>query len=233
MGKRIIAQRRGRGSPTFRALTHKRVAPSVYPTVKGCVEGILREIVHEPGRGAPVGRIELEDGREFHMVLPEGVAEGQKILIGDDAPVEVGNVLPVGRIPEGIPICNIERRPCDGGKLVKSSGAYATVLAHAAEGVVVKLPSGKATTLHPMCRATVGVIAGAGRVEKPFLRAGKKFHWMRAKGRYYPRVRGVAMYPAAHPFGGHAHKPTTVSRHAPPGAKVGHIAAKRTGRRKK
>jgi len=102
---------------------------------------------------------------------------------------------------------------------------------------MVKLPSGATKLLKDACRATIGVVAGGGRIEKPFLKAGKKFHWMRAKGHKYPRVRGVAMNACSHPFGGGRHqhpgKPTTVSRHAPPGRKVGHIAARMTGRKEK
>jgi len=121
--------------------------------------------------------------------------------------------------------------------MARSSGAYVTVVAHTPTGTIVKLPSGKPASLSDNCRATVGVVAGVGRVEKPFLRAGKKFHWVRSKGGKYSRVRGVAMVAASHPHGGGAHqhsmKPKTVSRHAPPGQKVGLIAAKKTGRRKR
>jgi large subunit ribosomal protein L2 len=99
---------------------------------------------------------------------------------------------------------------------------------------MVKLPSGKIVSLPSRCRATIGIVAGAGRIEKPFLRAGRKWHWMMSKGRYYPRVRGVAMNPVDHPFGGGAHqhpgKPTLVKRTSPPGKKVGLIAASRTGK---
>ena len=87
-----------------------------------------------------------------------------------------------------------------------------------------------------MCRATIGVVAGGGRKEKPFVKAGKKYHAMKAKAIKWPRVRGVAMNAVDHPFGGgrhqHTGKPTTVSRRMPPGRKVGHIAARRTGVRK-
>jgi len=241
MGKRILVQRRGRGSPTFRASTHKRIAPARYPPLdggwSGILKGLVRALLHDPGRGTPLALVELEDGREFYIPAVEGVYEGQIIEFGPGASNVIGNIAPLGSIPEGTLVCNVELRPGDGGKLARSSGAYAMVIAHTHEGTMVKLPSGRTKLLKDACRATIGVVAGGGRIEKPFLKAGKKFYWMRAKGHKYPRVRGVAMNACSHPFGGGRHqhpgKPTTVSRHAPPGRKVGHIAARMTGRKEK
>jgi len=241
MGKRIRVQRRGRGSPTFRAAAHRKVSPVQYPPVskkelEKAVRGQITAIFHESGRGAPLASVELETGETFHTVVPEGVYKGQLLHIGSEAPIEVGNVLPLGKIPEGTMICNVELSPGDGGKIARSSGTYMTVVAHTPEGTMVKLPSGKTRYLNDLCRATVGVMSGAGRVEKPFLKAGTKFHLMHAKGRVYPRTRGVAMVAAAHPYGSSkrgGRKVTTVSRHAPPGKKVGLISARRTGRGRK
>ena len=241
MGKRIRVQRRGRGSSTFRSSTHKRVAPVHYPSMskkerEGVIHGQVLNIVHEPGRGSPLASVKLETGEIYHTVIPEGVYEGQPTQMGSKASVDVGNVLPLGEVPEGTMVCNIELSPGDGGKIARSSGSYATVVAHTPEGTMVKLPSGKTRYIHDLCRATVGVISGAGRVDKPFLKAGAKFHLMKAKGHMYPRTRGVAMIAAAHPYGSSkrgARKVTTVSRHAPPGKKVGLIAARSTGKRKR
>jgi large subunit ribosomal protein L2 len=243
MGKRIRVQRRGRGGSTFRASTHKRVAPARYPlTVKvkegydTAINGVIQELVHDPGRGSPLAVVKLENGEKCYNVVPEGVHEGQQIQMGGKASVEVGNVLPLGKIPEGTMICNIELRPGDGGKITKSSGTYATVVTHTPQGTIVKLPSGKAKYIDDYCRATIGVVSGAGRPEKPFLKAGSKFHLMRARGRKYPRTRGRAMVPAVHPFGSSkrsARVGTTTSHGAPPGQKVGLIAARGTGRKKK
>lgn len=241
MGKRIRVQRRGRGSSTFRAATHKRVAPVQYPTMskekqEGVVQGQIMEILHDPGRGSPLASIQLETGETYYSVVPEGVYEGQPTQIGDKALVEIGNVLPLGKIPEGTMVCNIELSPGDGGKLVRSSGSYATVVAHTPDGTILKLPSGKTRHVNDLCRATIGVISGAGRVDKPFLKAGTKFHLMKAKGHMYPRTRGIAMIAAAHPYGSSkrgGRKVTTVSRRAPPGKKVGLIAARSAGSRRK
>jgi large subunit ribosomal protein L2 len=241
VGKRIRVQRRGRGSSTFRAATHKRVAPVQYPPMskeerEGVIQGQIMEILHDPGRGSPLASIKLETGETYYSVVPEGVYEGQPTQIGGKASVEIGSVLPLGKIPEGTIVCNIELSPGDGGKLVRSSGSYATVVAHTPDGTILKLPSGKTRHFNDLCRATIGVISGAGRVDKPFLKAGAKFHLMKAKGHMYPRTRGIAMVAAAHPYGSSkrgGRKVTTVSRRAPPGKKVGLIAARSAGRKRK
>jgi large subunit ribosomal protein L2 len=241
LGKRIRVQRRGRGSPTFRASTHKRVAPVQYPSLstteqKGVVQGEVTDIVHDPGRGSPMAAVKLENGETYYSVVPEGVYEGQPTQIGDEAAVDIGNVLPLGKIPEGTMVCNVELSPGDGGKMVRSSGAYATVVGHTPDGTILKLPSGRTKYVNDLCRATVGVIAGAGRTEKPFLKAGSKHHLMKAKGHMYPRTRGIAMIAASHPYGSSkkgGRKVTTVSRNAPPGKKVGLIAARSAGSRHK
>lgn len=241
MGKRIRVQRRGRGSSTFRASSHKRVAPAHYPPTskeerEGVIQGKISEILHDPGRGAPLASVRLETGETFYTVVPEGVYEGQPTQIGSRAALDIGNVLPIGSIPEGTMVCNIELSFGDGGKIARSSGAYATIAGHTPSGTMIRLPSGKTRYVNDLCRATIGVISGAGRVEKPFLKAGAKFHLKKAKGHKYPRTRGIAMIAASHPYGSSkrgARKVTTVSRHAPPGRKVGLIAARSTGRKRK
>jgi large subunit ribosomal protein L2 len=243
MGKRIRVQRRGRGAPTFRASTHKRIAPSQYPLTIGPKEffeaetnGIIEELVHDPGRGAPLALVKFKNGERRHLIVPEGVHAGQQIQIGGKATVEVGNILPIGKIPEGTMICNIELRPGDGGKITKSSGTYATVVTHTPQGTIVRLPSGKAKYINDYCKATIGVVSGAGRPDKPFLKAGEMFHLMKAKGHKYPRTRGRAMVAAVHPYGSSkrsARKGTTTSHGAPPGQKVGLIAARGAGRKGK
>jgi large subunit ribosomal protein L2 len=238
MGKRIRVQRRGRGTSVFRASSHKRVAAVRYPSMspkeqKGVIQGQVKDIIHDPGRGSPMVSIKLENGDSYFSVVPEGVYEGQPTQIGDNASVEIGNVIPVGKIPEGTMICNIELSPGDGGKMVRSSGAYATIITHTQDGTIVKLPSKKTRYINDLCRATIGVVSGAGRIEKPFLKAGNKFHLMKAKGHLYPRTRGIAMIAACHPYGSSkkgGRKVTTVSRNAPPGKKVGLIAARSAGK---
>jgi large subunit ribosomal protein L2 len=241
LGKRIRVQRRGRGSPTFRASSHKHVAPVKYPPVSvtennRVVNGQVISLIHDPGRGSPMVAVKLDTSDIYYSVVPEGVYEGQSVQLGNEATVDIGNVLPIGKIPEGTMICNIELSPGDGGKIVRSSGAYASIITHTSDGTIVRLPSKRNKRVNDLCRATVGIVAGAGRTEKPFLKAGSKFHLMKAKGHLYPRTRGIAMIAACHPYGSSkkgGRKVTTVSRNAPPGKKVGLIAARSAGCRTK
>jgi large subunit ribosomal protein L2 len=170
------------------------------------------------------------------LLAAEGVHVGQEFRVGGEQVAE-GNIIALKLVPEGTLIYNIEARPGDGGKFVRSGGTAALVVAREAGRVTVRLPSGAFKQLNPNCRATVGVVAGGGRNDKPLAKAGKAFYTWRSKGRLWPRVRGVAKNPVDHPHGGgNAHrkegKPTTVARNTPPGRKVGHIAARRTGLRK-
>ncbi len=125
-------------------------------------------------------------------------------------------------------------KPGDGGRIVRASGAYATVIAHNLGKTVVKLPSKKSILLPAESRATIGVISGGGRLEKPRLKAGEGHHAAKANNKVYPIAHGVKMTAASHPHGGGRHrrpgKSTTVGRRAPPGAKVGLIAARTSGR---
>ncbi|AAB84525.1 MULTISPECIES: 50S ribosomal protein L2 [Methanothermobacter] len=241
MGKRLISQRRGRGTPTYRSASHRfkgKIKYRAYDSIEseGSLKGKVVDIMHDPGRTAPVARVKFENGEERLILAPEALMLNEEVECGVKARVKPGNSLPLSEIPEGTPIYNIENRPGDGGKLVRSSGTYASLITHDADKAVIELPSGELKALNPQCRATVGVVAGGGRREKPFLKAGKKYHALRAKGKKSVTVRGVAMNAVDHPHGGgnrqHPGRPTTVSRHAPPGRKVGSIAARRTGKRR-
>ncbi len=195
------------------------------------------DLIHDPGRYVPLARVVLENGEEFLMPAAEGMYVGQVIQVGPEAKPEPGNVLPIGNIPEGTQVFNIELRPGDGGKLARQAGSYALIIGKSAGRVRVRLPSGKEKDIPADARATVGIPAGAGRVEMPLVKAGNAFHKWKVKARKWPRVRGVAMNAVNHPFGGGSHQrrshPSTVARETPPGRKVGHIAARRTGRRKR
>jgi large subunit ribosomal protein L2 len=236
MGHRIRAQSRGKGSPTYRAPSHKFKANLEHLKVsEGVVTGKILEIIHDTARSAPIARISYSNGEERLMLVPEGVQTDQIIQCGISVPVEPGNTLTLSEIPEGIPLCNIESQPGDGGKFARASGMYGILIAHDVGKTIVQLPSGKMKHLNPKCRAVIGVVAGGGRTEKPFCKAGKKFHRMRVRATKWPTSRGVAMNVVDHPFGGggqqHPGRPKTVARGTPPGRKVGSIAARRTGRK--
>ncbi len=198
------------------------------------VSGEVVGIEHDPARSAPVADVEFEDGDRRLVLAPEGITVGEEIQIGVSAAIEPGNTLPLAEIPEGVPVCNVEAKPGDGGKFARASGVNATLMTHDRNVAVVQLPSDEVKRLDPQCRATIGVVAGGGRTEKPVVKAGKKYHKVKSRGTVWPRVRGVAMNAVDHPFGGggrqHPGKPKSISRNAPPGRKVGDIASKRTGR---
>ncbi|NHV60460.1 MAG: 50S ribosomal protein L2 [Candidatus Verstraetearchaeota archaeon] len=240
MGKRLLVQRRGRGGSVFRSPSWKRVGdvryhPILEEELNSCVEFLVKDIVHDPGRSAPVAVVTNSKGLKTLMVAPEGLFVGQKVYFGAQASPNVGNVLPLKNIPEGTLVCNIEGLPGDGGRYVRSAGSYATVVSHSGDSVIVQFPSGMVKSFSGSCRATVGLVAAGGIVEKPLLKAGASYHKYRSKSVKYPRVRGKAMSPYAHPHGGGSHPKggRPVSRTAPPGQKVGMIAPKRTGRKKK
>ena len=253
MGRRIRGQKRGRGSPTYRAPSHRYKAELSHKRAERDDETVAGEVVdieHDPARSAPIAAVEFEDseasddasgsrtepgdGDQRLVLVPEGVATGDRIEVGVSAEIKPGNTLPLAEIPEGVPVCNVESQPGDGGKFARASGVSAQLLTHDRAVAVVTLPSGEVKRLNPSCRATVGVVAGGGRTEKPYVKAGNKHHKMRARGTKWPRVRGVAMNAVDHPFGGggrqHPGQPKSVSKDAPPGRKVGDIASKRTGR---
>lgn len=236
MGHRIRSQKRGRASTKYRANSKKYKTRIRYTHGYEGMSATVLDVMHDSSRTSPIMKVRYENGKEDLLLAPEGIRVGDMIHIGEKGVLQVGNVLPLTEIPEGTFIYNIENTPGDGGKMVRSAGTFATIVSHDAKKTVVQLPSKVMKTFNGSCKATVGVVAGGGRHEKPFLKAGKKYHLLKGKPIIYPRVSATAMNVVDHPFGGgghdHAGRPTTVSRSTPPGRKVGQIAAKRTGRRR-
>ena len=234
MGKRIRAQRKGKGG-IYSSPSHRYRGKASHPKIKGG-GGKVKTILHDPGRTAPVAKVEYENKEKGLIIAAADLAEDQKIEVGDDATLKIGNILPLARIPEGSLIHNIELKPGDGGKLVRAAGTSAMVVSHGAK-TVVQLPSGRFKTLDPKCRASIGVVAGGGHREKPMAKAGKKFHIHRSKPKRFPIVKGVSMNAANHPHGGGGHphvgRPSTVSKNAPPGKKVGRLSSRKRKRKGK
>ncbi|PHJ23168.1 60s ribosomal protein [Cystoisospora suis] len=244
MGRVIRAQRKGRGS-VFRAHTHKRkgaaqLRPLDYAERRGYVKGLVKNILHDPGRGAPLAEVSFRDAYRYklnkeRMIAVEGMYTGQFIYCGKNAALTIGNVLPLNKMPEGTVVSNVEEKEGDRGTLARTSGTYATIVGHSDDGskTRIRLPSGARKTINGRARAMVGIVAGGGRIDKPMLKAGNAYHKYKVKRNCWPKVRGVAMNPVEHPHGGGNHQhighPSTVSRMAPPGQKVGLIAARRTG----
>jgi large subunit ribosomal protein L8e len=245
MGRVIRAQRKGAGSVFKSHNTHRKGAAKLRKLDaterNGYIKGVITEILHDPGRGAPLARVNFRNTIRYAtdkqlFIAPEGVYSGQYIYCGKKATLNIGNVKPVGDMPEGTIVCNVEEKAGDRGSLARCSGDYAIIVAHNPDAGItrIKLPSGSKKVISSECRATVGQVSGGGRTEKPMLKAGRSYHKFRVKRNSWPKVRGVAMNPVEHPHGGGNHQhighASTVRRDAPPGQKVGLIAARRTGR---
>ncbi len=236
MGKRPLVRRRGRGGMQFRAAKTRKIAPAKYPNYNLTEkhEGEVIDLIHESGRDVPLSKVRFEDGSISLIPAVLGTKVGSTIHFGLKVDISDGNVISVQNIPDGTTVCNVEKHFGDGGSLIKSAGTNATVFSHGPDGVTIKLRSGKFSTLNPKNRAMIGTLAGGGVEDRPFMRAGVKWRRFRSKGQKYPIVRGVAQAAYVHPHGGgrhqHVGQSSTVSRNAPPGAKVGSIAARKTGR---
>ncbi len=144
--------------------------------------------------------------------------------------------MPVNALPEGTIVSNCEAKTGDRGSFARASGTSTIIIGHSDDGkkTRIRLPSGTRRTIPGNCRAMIGVVAGGGRTDKPVCKAGNSYYRWKAKRRgVWPRVRGVAMNPVDHPHGGgnqqHIGHPSTVSRYASRGVKVGLVAARRTG----
>jgi large subunit ribosomal protein L2 len=238
MGKRLKQQRRGQGSNAYRKPSHRFKADVMFrkPQTSSRSIGEVLEFIDNPMHTAPLMRVRYEDDNETVLLAPESIKVGDKIQDGPDAEVSLGNILPLKKIPDGVPVYNVELRLGDGGMFARAAGSYATVVAHLGEIVSVKLPSKTTLNIDGRCRAEIGVVAGGGMGMQPIMKAGKNHYIKHAINAKWPVNRGVKMNPVDHPFGGKQHHKgvsSTVSRHAPPGAKVGHIAARRTGRKKR
>merc|ERR1712077_116530 len=244
MGRVIQCQRKGAGSIfTSRSKGRKGAAKMRaldFAERQGFVKGLVKDIVHDPGRGAPLAKVQFKDPYKYRkvtetIVCAEGVCTGQFIHAGRKAQLNVGNILPIGQMPEGTVVCSLEEKTGDRGKIAKASGGYCTIVAHNLDTgrTKVKLPSGIKRLYPSKNRGVVGLVAGGGRCDKPMLKAGRAYHKYRVKRNCWPKVRGVAMNPVEHPHGGGNHQhighPSTVKRTTSPGRKVGLIAARRTG----
>lgn len=238
MGHRIISQNRGRGGPTYRSPSHKYKAELKHVCKNSeDLTGRIIDIEHDPARHAPIARVEFDGGRKEYILVTEGMGVGDEVAWGAAAKVQNGNTLLLRDIPISAFVCNIESRPNDGGKFVRASGVQAMLVGKNAGKVAIQMPSGKQKWFSEMCMATIGIVAGGGRSEKPFVKAGNKYHKMKSQAQKWPRSSGVKMNVIDHPFGGGGHqhcgRPKTVGRGTSPGRKVGSIAARRTGRTKK
>lgn len=222
-------QKRGKGSPKYIAPSHRYSGIVKYSNNSKFAE--ITELINCVGHQSPLMLLKDENNKNLFLTAPLGVKKGQRIFFGKNAPIIPGNVLPLAKIPTGTQIINLELRPGDGGKLVRTSGTSAQVIEKGITDAKIRLPSKRMVRLDLRCRATIGRVAGGGRKDKPYLRAGSKSKAMDARGKMFPRTHGVAMNPPDHPHGKthrrHKGGPTTVKATAPPGQKVGKLSKKK------
>lgn len=199
-GGRISVRRRGgRHKRLYRTIDFKRE--------KFGVPGTVRAIEYDPNRSANIALVYYNDGEKRYIIAPKGMSVGDTVQSGVDAPLQIGNSLPLERIPLGMPIHNIELQQGRGGQMVRSAGARASVLAKEGDYVTVKLPSGEARMVFGKCYATVGVVGNEDHMNVSNGKAGRG-RWLGHR----PKVRGVVMNPVDHPHGGGEGK-TSGGRH--------------------
>ena len=197
MGKRIITQRRGRGTSTYKVSKKSFRYKLQFPKkLEG--EGEVIKLFNSSAHSAPLAKIKYSKGT-FYIPAFEKMIERQKIQFGEE--IKNGNILKLKDIPVKTQIYCIESNSGDGGKFIKSGGNSARVSRIVGNDVFVLMPSKKEKKFNKNCRAIIGVVAGHGRLEKPILKAGKQFHIKKAKSKLWPRTSALKMNAIDHPFG--------------------------------
>lgn len=160
-------------------------------------EGIVKSIEYDPNRNARIALITYTDGVKSYIIAPVGLNVGDRIKCGEDAPIKVGNRLPLKNIPEGTQIYNIELIPGKGGQLVRSAGTLATLMVKGEKYAQVRLPSGEIRLFDLNCYASIGQVSNPEYKYISLGKAGRSRHLG-----IRPTVRGTAMNPVDHPMGG-------------------------------
>lgn len=187
---RITVRHQGGGNrQKYRIIDFKRRKDDMFATVIG--------IEYDPNRSSNIALLEYEDGEKAYILAPLGLKDGDKVVSGPKADIKVGNCLPIENIPVGTMIHNIEMRPGQGGKLVRSAGQEAQLMAKDGAYAHVRLPSGEMRLILAKCRATIGTVGNTDHENVKIGKAGRKRH-MGVR----PSVRGSVMNPVDHPHGG-------------------------------
>ena len=187
---RITVRHQGGGNrQKYRIIDFKRQKDGMEATVIG--------IEYDPNRSANIALIEYTDGTKSYILAPQGLTDGDKVVSGAGADIKPGNAMPIENIPVGIMIHNIELNPGQGGKLVRSAGQEAQLMAKEGAYAHVRLPSGEMRLVSVKCRATIGTIGNCDHENIKIGKAGRKRHMG-----IRPSVRGSVMNPNDHPHGG-------------------------------
>lgn len=189
---------RGRMTSRHRGGGHKRRYRIIdFKRNKVDVEAKVVALEYDPNRSARIALVHYADGDKRYILAPKGLEVGATVVSGEQAPFNVGNAMPLSRIPLGTLVHNVELKPGRGGQMVRSAGAYAQLVAKAGDHVTLRLPSSEMRMVHRTCRATIGEVGNADHENVVVGKAGKS-RWLGRR----PHVRGVAMNPVDHPMGG-------------------------------
>lgn len=188
------------------------------------VEGVVTSIEYDPNRSSFISLICYSNGEKRYILTPENLKVGDKLIAGEDVPVENGNAMPLAKIPVGTNVHNIEINPGSGGKLVRAAGTSAVVVGFDGDYAQIKMPSKEIRLINSKCYATIGVVSNSDWKNVVVGKAGRN----RRKG-IRPTVRGMVKSPAAHPHGGGEAK--GVIGHIPKD-RWGNVRGKVTRRRK-
>lgn len=199
----------GRVSTRHRGGGHKRRLRDVdFMRKRDGVEGKIAAIEYDPNRSSRIALVHYTDGIKKYIIATKNMTVGDRILSGEEIDIVEGNTLPLKHIPEGTFIHNIEFRPGAGGKIARSAGTFAQIIAKEGEKAHVRMPSGEVRLININCRATIGQVGNEDHAHVSIGKAGRK-RWMGIK----PTVRGTVMNPCDHPHGGGEGKNKTSGRH--------------------
>ncbi len=189
-GHRTMRYMGGGHKRKYRIIDFKRNKDGVPATVKS--------IEYDPNRTARIALLYYVDGAKAYIIAPNGLEVGATVVSGENAVPEVGNALPLSKIPVGTLIHNIELRPGQGAMMARSAGTFAQLTSReGGDYVIIKLPSGETRKILAACKATIGVVGNSDHALERSGKAGRT-RWMGRR----PRVRGVVMNPVDHPMGG-------------------------------
>jgi large subunit ribosomal protein L2 len=198
-GRKTSRHRGGGAKRLYRRIDFKRR--------KDGVPARVAAIEYDPNRSAYIALLHFADGEKRYILAPARVRVGMTVVSGDTVDIQVGNCLPLARMPVGTVIHNVELQPGRGGQLARSAGASVQLMAKDGDMATLRLPSGEMRLVRAECRATVGVIGNADQQNVKIGKAGRKRH-MGVR----PQTRGTAMNPVDHPHGG-GEGSTTAGRH--------------------
>ena len=188
-GKMTMRYLGGGHKQSYRFIDFKRSKDGIPATVK--------TIEYDPNRSARIALLFYADGEKAYILAPNGLEVGMKLMSGEEAAPEIGNTLPLKNIPVGTVIHNIELRPGQGAKMVRSAGTFAQLTSKEENYAIIRMPSGETRKILLVCKATIGSVGNSDHALESSGKAGRS-RWLGRR----PRVRGVVMNPVDHPMGG-------------------------------